>query len=194
MSSKLRIAILASGSGTNAEAIIKYFYNSKNIEVTCLGSNKKMAAALEKAARLNISTFYQSGKKEESREEFDLRLIKKLEIHRPDWIILAGYMRLLSPSFLKYFNYQVINIHPSLLPAFPGSNAYEQAFSARVSESGCTVHLVDEGMDTGRIIAQKSFPLYPNDTLNDFKERGLKIENEFYPEVLDKYLMQKIHI
>ena len=191
MISKIRIAILASGTGTNAEAIIKYFQNSKNIEVTCLGSNRKMASALEKASRLNISTFYQSGKREESREDFDLRLIKKLEVFQPDWIILAGYMRILTSVFLKNFNYQVINIHPSLLPLFPGANAYEQAFNAQVTQSGCTVHLVDEGMDTGEIIAQKSFQLYPNETLNDFKARGLKVENEFYPIVLDEYLLKQ---
>ena len=80
---------------------------------------------------------------------------------------------------------------PSLLPLFPGANAYEQAFNAQVTQSGCTVHLVDEGMDTGEIIAQKSFQLYPNETLNDFKARGLKVENEFYPIVLDEYLLKQ---
>lgn len=191
MSSKLRIAILASGTGSNAEAIMRYFEHSKEIEVVCLGSNRKMAGALEKAIKFSIPSFYQASKKNESRENFDLRLIKKLEMYNPNWIVLAGYMRMLTPGFLQHFKYQIINIHPSLLPLFPGANAYEQAYSAKVLQSGCTVHLVDEGMDTGKIIAQKSFSLLPNDSLSDFKQRGLKIENEFYPQVINEYLLNQ---
>ena len=191
MNNKLKVAILASGTGTNAESIIKYFDQSASVEVACVGSNKKQAGVLEKAKRLNIPTFYQLTRKNESSEGYDFRLIKELENFRPDWIVLAGYMRLLTSSFLKHFHYQVINIHPSLLPNFPGPRAYEQAFEAKVNQSGCTVHLVDEGMDTGAIISQRIIPIFPNDTLNDFKTRGLKIENDFYPEVLSDYLTNK---
>lgn len=191
MNKKVKIAILASGTGSNAEAIIKYFEQSSNIEVVCVGSNRKIAPVLLKAQYLNTSTFYQLSRKNETKEDYDFRLIKKLESFSPDWIILAGYMRLLTSSFLQHFQYQVINIHPSLLPEFPGAHAYEQAYHAKVSQSGCTIHLVDEGMDTGKIIAQKIIPLYENDTLNDFKSRGLKVENEFYPQVLAEFLTNK---
>jgi phosphoribosylglycinamide formyltransferase-1 len=191
MNKKVKIAILASGTGSNAEAIIKYFEQSLNVEVVCVGSNRKIAPVLLRAQYLNTSTFYQLSRKNETKEDYDFRLIKKLESFSPDWIILAGYMRLLTSSFLQHFQYQVINIHPSLLPEFPGAHAYEQAFEAKVSHSGCTIHLVDEGMDTGKIIAQKIIPLYENDTLNDFKSRGLKVENEFYPQVLAEFLTNK---
>jgi phosphoribosylglycinamide formyltransferase-1 len=191
MNKKVKIAILASGTGSNAEAIIKYFEQSSNIEVVCVGSNRKIAPVLMRAQYLNTSTFYQLSRKNETKEDYDFRLIKKLEIFKPDWIILAGYMRLLTSSFLQHFQYQVINIHPSLLPEFPGAHAYEKAFEAKASHSGCTIHLVDEGMDTGKIIAQKIIPLYESDTLNDFKSRGLKVENEFYPQVLAEFLTNK---
>jgi phosphoribosylglycinamide formyltransferase-1 len=191
MNKKVKIAILASGTGSNAEAIIKYFEQSSNIEVVCVGSNRKIAPVLMRAQYLNTSTFYQLSRKNETKEDYDFRLIKKLESFSPDWIILAGYMRLLTSSFLQHFQYQVINIHPSLLPEFPGAHAYEKAFEAKASHSGCTIHLVDEGMDTGKIIAQKIIPLYESDTLNDFKSRGLKVENEFYPQVLAEFLTNK---
>ena len=182
---KIRLAILASGNGSNAEAIMKWAMTSIKAEVVCLGSNKEEAFALTRSNKFNIPNFALKKIKNETKENYDQRLLDLLSPYAPDWIILAGYMRLLSSSFLKYFNYRVINIHPSLLPAFSGLDGYGDAYKANVLESGCTVHYVDEGLDTGLIIAQKKIPLIKNESLEDFKKRGLVLENQFYPEVLD---------
>lgn len=190
---KIRLAILASGSGSNAEAIMKWAETSNLVEVVCVSSNVKAAQVLSRSQKFNVPTIVHLKKtSEETRESYDLRLIEKLKNYKPEWIILAGYMRLLSSAFLKHFNYQVINIHPSLLPAFPGTDGYGEAYAAKVTESGCTIHYVDEGLDTGAIIAQQKFPLKPHESLEEFKKRGLAIENSFYPEVLEKLFKGKI--
>jgi phosphoribosylglycinamide formyltransferase-1 len=189
---KTRLAILASGSGSNAEAIMNWARTSEVASVVCLGCNVKNAPVLERADKFSVPHFTLLKSKMETREDYDLRLSEALGAFTPDWIILAGFMRLLSHSFLKNFHYQVINIHPSLLPAFPGVDGYGDAFRARVKESGCTVHYVDEGLDSGKIIAQKKFPLLPNESLEDFKNKGLAIENQFYPSVLDQIFKGKI--
>lgn len=183
---KLRLAILASGSGSNAEAIMKWAKSSELASVVCVASNKSQAGVLVRAENFNVAKFSLLKRKSESPENYDQRLIVALEQFAPDWIILAGYMRLLSSAFLKHYNYQVINIHPSLLPAFPGPDGYGDAYKAGVAESGCTIHYVDEGLDSGKIIAQKKWPLFPGESFLDFKKRGLESENQFYPEVLEK--------
>lgn len=190
---KFRLAILASGSGSNAEAIMKWAESSELATVVCLASNVSTAPVIKRAGKYQVPVIVHLKKnKLETRELFDQRLIEKLKHYKPDWIILAGYMRLLSREFLEHFNHQVINIHPSLLPAFPGTDGYGEAFSAGVEESGCTVHYVDEGMDTGSIIAQRSIPMIKNESLEEFKKRGLVIENSFYPEVIENLLKGKI--
>lgn len=182
---KIRLAILASGNGSNAEAIMKWAMTSAEASVVCLGSNKEDAFALKRSEKFNIPRFALEKIKNETKENYDQRLLDALSAYDPDWIILAGYMRLLSSLFLKHFNYKVINIHPSLLPAFPGLDGYGDAHKASVAESGCTIHYVDEGLDTGLIIAQKKIALIKDESLEDFKRRGLALENQFYPEVLD---------
>ncbi len=186
--SKIRLAILASGSGSNAESIMKWAAGSDIAEVVCVGSDKKKALVHERAVKFHVPSFAVIKKIGEERTSFDKRLFLKLESFRPDWIVLAGYMKLLTPQFLEHFPERVINIHPSLLPAFPGTDGYGEAFRAGVEMSGCTVHFVDEGMDTGKIIAQATIPRLSSDSLDDFKKRGLKIENEFYPQVIEKLL------
>lgn len=190
---KIRLAILASGSGSNAEAIMKWAENSELATVACVASNVSSAPVLVRAEKYHVPVIVHLKKNQlETRVSFDQRLIEKLTHYKPDWIILAGYMRLLSREFLEHFNHQVINIHPSLLPAFPGTDGYGEAFRAGVAESGCTVHYVDEGMDTGAIIAQRSIPMIKNESLEEFKKRGLVIENSFYPEVIENLLKGKI--
>lgn len=189
---KMRLAILASGSGSNAEAIIKWAEKSPLAEVVCVGSNVRGAKVLERAQKYNVPAFFHLKKKNSAEDKvgYDARLAAKLAVFQPDIIILAGYMRLLSSDFLKSFNYKVINIHPSFLPAFPGADGYGDAYKAGVAETGCTVHYVDEGLDTGIIIAQKKFPMIKGETFEEFKSRGLAIENSFYPEVLENLLLK----
>ncbi len=183
---KIRLAILASGSGSNAEAIMKWAAESSIVEVVCVLSDKRKAGVHERAKKLNVPSTYVIKKKNEDNTYHEQRIISHLQDHRPDWIILAGYMKLLGPHFLKTYPNKIINIHPSLLPLFPGLDGYGDAFKAQVRESGCTIHYVDEGIDTGAIIAQKSFPLIPGESFEEFKHRGLAVENKFYPEVLEK--------
>jgi phosphoribosylglycinamide formyltransferase-1 len=189
---EVRLAILASENGSNAEAIMKWAQNSEFASVVCLGCNNAEALVLSRAEKFHVPHFTILKKKNETKEEYDRRLIEALEDYSPDWIILAGFMRLLSSEFLKHFNYQVINIHPSLLPAFPGMDGYGEAYKSSVLESGCTVHYVDEGLDSGEIIAQKKFSKIPGESFEDFKKRGLAIENQFYPEVLEKLFRGKL--
>lgn len=182
---KIKIAILASGSGSNAEAIMNWAKNSKQTEVVCVISNKKTAYVLKRAELKNVPGLYVPKRKNESAVDYDEKLLERLSFFNPDLVILAGYMKILTPHFLDFFRNRVINIHPSLLPAFPGLDGYGEAYKAQVQTSGCTVHYVDEGVDTGAIIAQKSFDLIPGESFEEFKARGLKIENQFYPEVLE---------
>ena len=185
---KICLAILASGSGSNAESIMKWASQSTIAEVVCVGSNKKTAKVLERAQNYNIESFVVLKQKNEETVSYDQRLLEKLKFFSPDWIILAGYMRLLSAEFLSHYPNRVINIHPSLLPAFPGVDGYGEAFRANVKESGCTIHYVDAGIDTGAIIAQKKLAKIPGENFEDFKARGLIQENQFYPEILEKLL------
>lgn len=189
---KSRLAILASGAGSNAEAIMRWAQNSDLAEIVCVLSNKKQARVLERAKKFAVPAEFVNKKLIETKKDYDRKLITRLEKYQPDWIVLAGYMLLLTTDFLDHYPHKVINIHPSLLPEFPGTDGYGEAFAARVSVSGCTIHYVDEGMDTGKIIAQKEFPLFAIDTLEDFKKRGLEVENQFYPEVLEKLLRGQV--
>lgn len=183
---KIKLAILASGSGSNAQAIMNWARVSEMAEVVCVLSDKKNALVLERARLEGIPALLVRKRKNETREEFDQKMMVRLADFNPDWIVLAGFMKLLTPSFLNVFKNKIVNIHPSLLPLFPGTDGYGDAFKAGVSESGCTIHYVDEGMDTGKIIDQKKFNLIPGESFEEFKARGLKIENEFYPMVLEK--------
>ncbi|MEI8346172.1 MAG: phosphoribosylglycinamide formyltransferase [Pseudomonadota bacterium] len=197
----LNLGILASGNGTNAENIIHFAQERPyQFNVACLVSDKPEAYCLERARRnqvpgftvpyeLNVEKNVAESKK--NHEDKILEIFKNNNVH---WVCLAGYMRLLSSHFLSQFydsqlnHYRVINIHPSLLPQFPGKNAYGQAFSAGVSQAGVTVHWVDEGMDCGPVIIQKTFPRFPQDSLEDFTQRGFLLEHQIYREAL-----QKIH-
>lgn len=183
---KIKIAILASGSGSNAQAIMNWASASDMAEVVCVLCDKKNALVLERAANSGVPTLLVRKKKSETREEFDQKMIARLADYNPDWVVLAGFMKLLTPTFLNKFKNRIVNIHPSLLPLFPGTDGYGDAFKASVTESGCTIHYVDEGMDTGKIIEQQKFKLIPGESFEEFKARGLKIENEFYPIVLEK--------
>lgn len=182
----MRLAIFASGSGSNAEAIIKWAKESALAEVVCVISNKRGAKVHERARNHRIESLYLSKTSLVTKTEYENLLLEMLKEREIDWICLAGFMLILSPHFLAHYPQRVINIHPSLLPLFPGKDGYGDAFRARVAKSGCTIHFVDEGVDTGMIIAQREIPLYSEDTLEQFKERGLAIENTFYPEVLEQ--------
>jgi phosphoribosylglycinamide formyltransferase-1 len=181
----LDLGILVSGSGTNMQAIIDAVrQGSLDARVRVVISNKPDAPALGRAQRANIPTRVVQHKQFTTRELFDQALVNILREHNVRWVVLAGFMRLLTPVFLDAFPMHVINIHPALLPAFPGVNAQQQAIDYGVRITGCTVHFVDKGVDTGPIIGQHAIPVLASDTRDSLTERLIKCEHELYIEVL----------
>ena len=194
----LKIAILVSGRGSNLGAILDAVKAGRlDAKVEAIVSNKAGVAALDVARRfgLEAEVIPSAGLTREEHEKLLFNFLKDFEI---DYLVLAGYMRILSPYLLKKYEdergfFRVVNIHPSLLPAFPGKDAYEDAFQYGVKLSGITIHLVDQDVDHGPILAQESFPRLPGDTVEEFKSRGLAIEHVLYPAVLQKLAEQKKH-
>jgi phosphoribosylglycinamide formyltransferase-1 len=187
----IKLAVLVSGRGSNLEAIltaIKSGALSASVEIVL--SNKADVGALDIAKEHGVKTAVVENVGV-GRVEHEENVLAELGKYKFDFVVLAGYMRVLSPVFLKRYRddagyFRIINIHPSMLPAFPGKDAYGDAYAAQVKESGITIHLVDEEVDHGPILAQRSFPRLEGDTLETFKHRGLAIEHKLYPEVLQK--------
>jgi phosphoribosylglycinamide formyltransferase-1 len=194
----LNIAILVSGRGSNLSAILDAVKAGRlDAKVQAIVSNKGGVPALDVARKfgLEAKVIPSVGLSRDDHEKLVCNFLKDFEI---DYLVLAGYMRILSPYLLRKYQdergfYRVVNIHPSLLPAFPGKDAYEEAFQYGVKLSGVTIHLVDEDVDHGPILAQESFPRLPGDTIEEFKGRGLAIEHVLYPQVLQQLVEQKKH-
>jgi len=183
-----RIGVLASGRGSNLQAIIEAI-EAKNLhaEIALVLSNKQEAQALQRAKSHQIPALFIDPKKHASREAYDATLCESLQDYQVDLVVLAGYMRLLSPSLIAPFAGRIINVHPSLLPAFPGLNAHRQALAYGVKQSGCTIHFVDEKMDHGPIIAQSSVPVLEGDTEESLSRRILLEEHRLLPESIRRY-------
>ena len=187
----LNLAVFVSGRGSNLEAILKAIKGgSLDATVKAVVSNETGVRALDVAKEHGIEPLVIPSIRL-SRQQHEMRIQESLSDLDINYVVLAGYMRILSPSFLKSFSDErgfnrVTNIHPSLLPAFPGMNAYEDAYNYGVKISGITVHLVDDQVDHGPILAQESFSRLPEDSLEDFKARGLALEHQLYPAVLQK--------
>ncbi len=191
---KAKTAILISGRGSNMQALVEACKKEDfPAEVVLVLSNKIDAAGLEFAKKEGIRTVVIDHKNFSSREEFDKKMTEELEKSGAEIICLAGFMRLLSPYFVKHWMGRAINIHPSLLPDFKGADAVGDALKAGAKLSGCTVHFVHEEMDAGPIILQKSVEILPNDTKETLAARILKQEHIIYPEAL-KILCHKLHI
>jgi len=182
----VNVGVLASGSGTNLEALIAAAARGElgPARIAAVGVNVPGCGALERAARNGIATFVLDHKAFASREGFDAALVETLRQHQVELVVLAGFMRLLTPVFLAAFPQRVVNIHPALLPAFPGTHAQEQAFAYGVKVSGCTVHFVDGGTDTGPIIAQTVVPVLDGDDEESLKARILVEEHKLLPAVV----------
>lgn len=179
-----RFAVLASGRGSNLEALLDATAAPDVPGRVCVvASNRRRARALELATERGVPTAVLSHKGFAKRKAYDRALADLLAVYQPDWILLAGFMRVLTPTFLDAFEGRVLNIHPSLLPAFPGLHAQRQAIEAGASESGCTVHLVDRGTDTGPIVAQAVVPVLSGDTEDRLAGRILAAEHRLYPMV-----------
>jgi phosphoribosylglycinamide formyltransferase 1 len=179
------LGILLSGRGSNFEAIAKNLAAGKisDARIAVVISNRPDAGGLETAKRLGLTAVLIPSKGV-AREEHDHAVVAALKEHRVDLVCLAGYMRLLSPWFVQQFPQRILNIHPSLLPAFPGLEAQEQAFAYGVKVSGCTVHFVDEELDHGAIIVQKTVPVLDSDDEHTLAARILAQEHIAYSEAI----------
>jgi phosphoribosylglycinamide formyltransferase 1 len=183
------IAIFASGSGTNFQAIVDAVKNGiVPARVALLVCDKPGAKVIERAERERIPTFVFSPKDYDSKAEFEQAILAELRKHEIEFIALAGYMRLIGPTLLDAYEGKIVNIHPSLLPAFPGKDAIGQAYRAGVKITGVTIHYIDEGMDTGPIIAQRAIAIHEGESLAQLEARIHEVEHELYPAVLKTLL------
>jgi phosphoribosylglycinamide formyltransferase-1 len=179
-----RVGVLVSGRGSNLQALIDAARRGElGGEIAVVVSNVETALGLERARKAGIPALFRDhrGKK---REAYDAEIVEVLRAHHVDLVCLAGFMRLLSPVFVRAFPGRIVNIHPALLPAFPGLDAQRQAWEHGAKVSGATVHLVDEGLDSGPIVAQEAVPVLSGDTLETLAARILEAEHRLYPRAV----------
>ena len=191
----LKIIVLISGSGSNLQAIIDAC-NAKMINGCVVGviSNKANAYGLERAKKNNIPTNVINHNDFTTREDFDKELVSSINIFQPDLIVLAGFMRILSPIMTSVFKNKMINIHPSLLPKYPGLNTHEQVIANDDDEHGVTIHSVSEELDGGPIIAQSKISVYKDQKLDDLIERIHEIEHKIFPKIISMIASKEIKI
>jgi len=183
----MRLAILLSGRGSNFAAIQDAIVRGElDAEIVCVISNRPNAAGIERARALGLTAHVIDHRSFDSREAHESEVLRVLADARPDFIALAGYMRLLSPAFIAAYPMRILNIHPSLLPAFPGVDAQAQAIAYGVKVSGCTVHLVDENLDAGPIIVQRVVAVRDDDDASSLSARILDEEHIAYVDALKK--------
>ncbi|MCD6223531.1 MAG: phosphoribosylglycinamide formyltransferase [Deltaproteobacteria bacterium] len=191
-----RIAVLISGRGTNLESIIKSIETGyiKETEIVIVISDNKEAYGLVRANKYKIQTKVLEAKDFSNKREYEKRLIEILESFNIDLIILAGFMRILSPYFVEHFKWRIMNIHPALLPALVGLHVQKQAVDLGVRFSGCTVHFVTEKVDEGPIIIQAVVPVYIEDTEDTLSQRILQYEHKIYPKAIKMYVEGKLEV
>jgi phosphoribosylglycinamide formyltransferase-1 len=190
-----RIAVLASGGGTNLQSIIDQQQSGKlSVDIALVISNNPGAGALDRARKAGINTLCINHRNHPTREEFDQSLVDALLQADVDLVVLAGFMRIITPVMLKAFPHRIINIHPALLPAFPGLNVQQQAIDYGARFSGCTVHFVDAGVDTGPIIVQAVVPIFPEDSAAALAERILEQEHRIYPQAIQWLAEGRVNI
>lgn len=191
----INIAVLVSGRGTNLQAIINAIKRGTiDGKISIVLSDNPEAYALKRAEKEGIKTQVVNYKSFSSKEKYEQEIMKYIDDYSTELIVLAGYMRILSPGFIKKYPYRIINIHPALLPSFPGLNAQRQAIEYGVKVSGCTVHFVDEGVDSGPIILQKSIEVKQSDVEESLSKRILKYEHQLLPIAIQLFAQNKIQI
>lgn len=184
-----KIAVFASGTGTNFDAIVKAIENHElDASIECVVVDNKTAKVIEKANAKNIQVFAFNPKEYSSKSEYETEIVQLLDEKKVDLVVLAGYMRLCGDVFLKAYEGKIINIHPSLLPAFKGKDAIGQAIAYGVKVMGVSIHYVDSGMDSGKIIAQRSFEVEQSMSHEEIEANVHKIEHVLYPQTIQKLL------
>lgn len=187
MSKKLKLGVLGSGSGSNMQAIVDQSeHGTLDVQVACVITDCEDARILDRAKKHRIPAFFidHAPFKTKLDGEAEAAVVSKLRTFEVDAVILAGYMRMVKPGLLRAFPGRILNIHPSLLPAFPGLHSWEQALDYGARVTGCTVHFVDEGMDTGPIIVQKTVPVLETDTPETLHARIQEQEHTAYPDAI----------
>ena len=192
---KCRLGVLVSGSGTNLQAIIDAGEGrSYPAEAVLVISNRPDAYALERAKKKKIPAAVIPHGDYPSREEFEKAMIRRLDEAKVDLVVLAGFMRVLSPVFVRHYPNRIMNIHPALLPSFPGVGAVEKAWKYGVKMTGVTVHFVDDGTDTGPIILQKEVPVGETETLETLEKKIHAAEHQLFPEAIRLYAEGKLSV
>lgn len=180
-----RIGVLASGGGTNLAALLEATQAPDfPAQIVVVGADRPRAGALERARAAEVPTFVVLKRDHPDRVAFDQALAEQLRAHRVDWVCLAGFMKVIGAPMLRAFPDRILNIHPALLPSFPGLDGQGQAQRHGVRIAGCTVHLVDAGTDTGPIVAQGAVPVLQGDSAADLQQRILRMEHTIYPAAL----------
>ena len=193
--STFKLAVLVSGRGSNLQAIIDSIEREElDASISIVISNTRDAMALQRAKEHEIKTIFIDPAKHTDSKEYDKALTDKLKEYSIDLICLAGYMRILGEEVIQTFEKKIINIHPSLLPAFPGLNAQKQAIEHGVKFSGCTVHFVDLGVDSGPIILQTVVPVYDKDDEKSLSKRILEQEHHLYPKAIKMIKESKVNL
>lgn len=188
-----RLAIFVSGNGTNMENILQNIRDGKiPAEATLVVSDNSQAYALKRAEKFNVECAVIDRKRFDSKKSFEAEIRRHLEREKIDLILLAGFMKILSSSFVKTYRGRILNIHPALLPNFRGAQAIRDAWEAKARVTGVTVHFVDEGVDTGPIILQRQVAIEEKDTLETLEKKVHAVEYELYPEAINLVLKGKI--
>lgn len=190
-----RIAVFASGFGSNLQALIDYNKDhGLNGEIALVFSNNKDAFALERAKENRIKSVFLDPSDYVTRGEFDEKIIKLLEEEKIDLVVLAGYMFLVSPVFVRKFKNRILNIHPALLPSFKGTHGIKEAYEYGVKVTGVTVHFVDEGLDSGPIIIQRAVEIDQDESMEELEEKIHGVEHEIYPLAVKYFCEDRLKI
>lgn len=184
----VRFAVFASGNGSNFENIVNHIQNGTIQNATCavLIVDKEHAYAVERAKKLGIAYQYVDPKAYGNKAGYETEVLRVLQEYQAELIVLAGYMRFIGEVLLKNFPYRIINLHPAYLPAFPGAHSIQDAFEAKATFTGVTIHYVDEGVDTGEIIHQEKITIDPNWTLETLETHVHELEYQMFPSVLNQ--------
>ncbi len=189
------VVILISGRGSNMQAIIDEMQAGRlPIRIAAVISNNPSAAGLERARAVGIKTEVVDHRNFPTRTAFELGLMAAIDAHAPRLVVLAGFMRILGTDFIEHYRGRMINIHPSLLPAFPGLDTHARALQSGMTEHGATVHFVTDEVDGGPIIAQAVVPVLPDDTAESLGSRVLKEEHRLYPRVIRWFVEGRLHL
>ncbi|ADE14048.1 phosphoribosylglycinamide formyltransferase [Nitrosococcus halophilus Nc 4] len=194
-SQRLPLVILISGRGSNLQAILEQSRSGQlPVEIRAVISNRPQAQGLERAQRAGIETRVLDHRQYPNREAFDLALMKVIDRYAPELVVLAGFMRILTAEFVRHYQGRLMNIHPSLLPNFPGLDTHRRALQAGKREHGASVHFVTNKVDGGPIILQARVPIYPGDTPDTLAARVLEEEHRIYPEAIRAFAEGKIRL